>query len=306
VELFRKNDGDGSGYGRRIALSMLRIATGVVVVSIVLIMTFEDKLIYFPAKYPEGLWGVETVKTREGEVGPKIEDAYFKTGDGVTLHGWFCSPQENLAGVMRPVASEMVLLWFHGNAGNLSHRLDMIQKLVRLPVTVFIVDYRGYGRSEGTPSELGLYADGRAAWEYLVNGRGIPPDRIVIFGKSLGGVVAIDLATRVEAGGLIVQSSFTSAADMASRVMPLLPQFLIRTKFDSIGKIGRVGCPKLFIHSRADEVVPYELGRRLYLAASEPKRFYDVDGAPHNETYIIGGEAYLAAINGFIQSCAGR
>jgi len=172
-----------------------------------------------------------------------------------------------------------------------------------IPVQVFIVDYRGYGRSEGTPTEHGLYLDARAAWDYLTNERGVPSERVIIFGKSLGGAPAIDLASQVEPAGLIVQSSFTSAADMAAVVMPLLPSVFLRTKMDSVTKISRISCPKLFIHSRADEVVPFELGYRLYQAAPEPKQFCEVNGAPHNSTYLVGGKPYFDAIRGFVESC---
>src|SRR6185369_17276293 len=141
----------------------------------------------------------------------------------------------------------------------------------------FIIDYRGYGRSEGKPTEQGLYLDARAAWDYLTTERGVPSQRVIIFGKSLGGAPAIDLASHLEPGGLIVQSSFTSAADMAAVVMPLLPRVFLHTKMDSVTKISRVHCPKLFIHSRADEVVPFELGHRLYQVAPEPKLFYEVN-----------------------------
>lgn len=278
---------------------MLLLVTGLVVV----IMAFEDRLIYFPSKYPDGFWNVDNIPAREGEVVPKIEDCYFETSDGVRLHGWFCSPHRKTGGAIVPVPAEMVLLWFHGNAGNISYRYDMVRAMMDIPVRIFIIDYRGYGRSEGKPSERGLYLDARAAWDYLIAGRGVPAEDIIIFGKSLGGAPAIDLASQVEAAGLIVQSSFTSAGDMASAVLPFFPHALLRTKMDSVSKIARVHCPKLFIHSTADEVVPYRLGRRLFEAAPEPKQFYEVQGAPHNSTYIVGGSPYFDALRRFIKSC---
>jgi len=278
---------------------MLLLVTGLVVV----IMAFEDRLIYFPSKYPDGFWKVDNIPAREGEMVPKIEDCYFETSDGVRLHGWFCSPHRKTGGSIVPVPTEMVLLWFHGNAGNISYRYDMIRAMMDIPVRIFIIDYRGYGRSEGKPSEQGLYLDARAAWDYLIGNRGIPAAHIIIFGKSLGGAPAIDLASEVEPAGLIVQSSFTSAADMASAVLPFFPHALLHTKMESVSKIDRVRCPKLFIHSTADEVVPYRLGRRLYEAAPEPKEFYEVKGAPHNSTYLVGGKPYLEALRRFIESC---
>lgn len=287
-----------TGLGWRLARIMLLLAIGIGA----LIMIFEDSLIYFPSKYPDGLWQVQATCAREDETFPRIDDCHFNTADGVTLHGWFCTPVHCARGAASPVATEMVLLWLHGNAGNISYRYDMIRGMMGLAVQIFIIDYRGYGKSDGKPSESGLYLDARAAWDYLVGERGVPPNRIVIFGKSLGGTPAIDLASKVSPAGLIVQSSFTSAADMAALVLPFVPRVLLHTKMDSISKIGTVRCPKLFIHSRADEVVPFELGRRLFEAAPEPKGFYEVKGAAHNSTYIVGGKAYLDALRMFLES----
>ena len=267
-------------------------------------MAFEDKFIYFPSQYPDGFWEIDNPLIREGEIFPKIEDCYFGTSDGIRLHGWYCTPHRKANGSSNPIAAEMVLLWFHGNAGNISYRYDMIRAMmIGIPVQVFIIDYRGYGRSEGKPTEQGLYLDARAAWDYLTNERGVSPERIIIFGKSLGGAPAIDLASQVEPAGLIVQSSFTSAREMAAVVMPLLPGVFLHTKMDSVAKISRVRCQKLFIHSRADEVVPFELGYRLYQAAPEPKQFYEVNSAPHNSTFMVGGKRYLDAIRSFVDSC---
>jgi fermentation-respiration switch protein FrsA (DUF1100 family) len=302
VKQFAKTVLTNDSFRWRVARVILLTAA----TSIVLIMAFEDKFIYFPSKYPDGFWNVADLREREGEVFPHIEDCYFKTSDGVRLHGWFCVPHRKTRDGSIPVESEMVLLWFHGNAGNISYRYDMIRAMMKLPVRVFIIDYRGYGRSEGTPSERGLYLDARAAWDYLVNERGISPERVIIFGKSLGSAPAVDLAAQVEPAGLIVQSGFTSAREMAAAVLPFFPRALLQTKMDSIAKISRVRCRKLFIHSRADEVVPFKLGYRLYQAAPEPKQFYEVEGAPHNSTYVVGGARYLDALRKFIESCHPR
>jgi len=200
-----------------------------------------------------------------------------------------------------------VLLFFHGNAGNLSHRAELLFELAtRVPARVFVVGYRGYGRSEGRPSEDGLYRDARGAWRHLTGEDGLPPDRIVIFGKSLGGAVAIDLATEVEPAGLIVESSFTSIPDMAGKHYPFVPKFMVRTQMNSLAKITTISCPKLFIHSKADRVVPYALGRKLYEAAPEPKSFHEVHGAGHNETWLVGGSAYFDAIAGFVAQAMNR
>jgi len=281
---------------------MLLFCAGIVI----LIMTFEEKLIYFPSKYPDGVWDLDSIPPREGELVAKVEDCYFETSDGLRLHGWFCAPHRRIGGVLVPVQTDMVMLWFHGNAGNITYRYDMIRGMMELPIEVFIIDYRGYGKSEGRPTESGLYLDARAAWDYLTRTRGTPADHIIIFGKSLGGAPAVDLACQVEPAALIVQSSFTSAADMAAVVLPFFPTVFLHTKMDSIHKIAGVRCPKLFIHSPADEVIPYKLGRRLYEAAPEPKEFYEVKGAPHNATYIVGGKPYFDAIRRFVDSCRAR
>ncbi len=266
-------------------------------------MLFEEKFIYFPVKYPEGIWQVERTSAVEGETIPKVEDCRFTAADGVNLHGWYCTPNRRTEEAPVPRPAEMILLWFHGNAGNITHRYEMITMLMELPLSVFIIDYRGYGKSEGSPSEQGLYYDAQAAWEYLLSRRGIQADRIIIFGDSLGNAPAIDLASKVQPAGLIVQSGFSSISDMAAAVMPFLPRFLLRTKMDSTHKIRSVRCPKLFIHSPADEIVPYRLGRRLFDSAPEPKEFYEIANAPHNETYIVGGRAYLDTLRRFVRSC---
>ena len=286
----------GPTFGWRALRILLAAALGL----LICISMFEDKLIYLPDRYPQGRWDVSDPPAREGEIVPRIEDCHFTASDGVKLHGWLASPQRKVNGKFEPVQAEAVLLWFHGNAGNISSRYEMIRMLMQLPARIFIIDYRGYGKSEGSPNEAGLYIDARAAWDYLTGERQVPAERIIIFGKSLGGAPAIDLASRVEPAGLIVQSSFTSIKDMAASILPLFPGFILRTKMDSKEKIASVRCPKLFIHSPIDEVVPYRLGRALFEAAPEPKRFYEVRGAPHNETYIVGGKPYLEALREFI------
>ncbi|HEY0081304.1 MAG TPA: alpha/beta hydrolase, partial [Pyrinomonadaceae bacterium] len=232
------------------------------------VMLFEDSFIYFPSKYPEGVWQREPPRASAGQIVAQVEDVQLTTADGVRLHGWYCTPRMGTAGgALEPIETRATLLFLHGNAGNISHRYEIIGDFMQLPANVLIIDYRGYGKSEGRPSEEGLYADARAAWDYLTTARGVPATQIVIFGESLGGAVAIDLATKTNACGLVVQSSFTSVADMAGEVLPFVPRVAIRTKMDSLSKIASVSCPKLFIHSQADEIVPYRLGRILFDAA---------------------------------------
>jgi hypothetical protein len=178
----------------------------------------------------------------------------------------------------------------------------MMVSLASLGVEVLIIDYRGYGHSEGRPSEEGVYDDARAAWRFLTLEHGIAAERIVVFGKSLGGAVAIELASSVKPAGLIVQSSFTSVPAMAARHYPFVPSFALRTKMDSLSKISSIDCPKLFVHSTHDEIVPYEMGRQIFEAAGPRKTFFKVVGAGHNQMLAVGGEPYLESIREFLES----
>lgn len=257
------------GLAARAAALLLILGAGFV-------MLFEESFIYFP---------------RRGDVGPSPgEDVFLTTSDGVRIHGWFVTHPE----------ARFALLWFHGNAGNLEDRRDLLADLRGLPADVLAVDYRGYGKSEGTPSEEGLYRDAQAAYDWLRARRG--PERIVIFGKSLGGGPACELASRVPAAGIVVQSSFTSAPDMAPRVMPLFPaRWFMRTRFDNRSKVARIACPKLFIHSRADEIIPFRMAEELYAAAAEPKEAAWFDGAGHNDLWITCRRAYLERLAAFLR-----
>jgi thioredoxin len=292
----------GKGAGWR----GLRIIVGTCCGLVVLLLMFENKLIFFPSCYPEGRWEVDKISPPDDQIFPLVEDCWLATTDHVRIHGWYCSPQVRSAGAVSPIDAQGILLFCHGNAGNITDRYEFIQMLVQLRVNLLIFDYRGYGKSEGSPSEEGVYKDARAAWDYLTETRGLSAGKIILFGESLGGAVAIDLARQVEPGGLIVQSSFTSIGDMASLLMPGVPRFLLRTTMDSLSKIPNVSCPKLFVHSKTDEVVPFSLGRRLFEAARYPKQFYEVQNAGHNDTHIAGGQAYLKVLGQFIHTNIGQ
>jgi len=260
------------------------------------LMLLENSFIFFPSKYPQGDWQPWRFQGRDTR--PIVEDCHLTASDGVKLHGWYCRPPEADGASKWPV-----LLWLHGNAGHLADRYEVIRQLVQLPAELFILDYRGYGRSGGSPSEQGIYLDGQAAWDYLVDDRGIAPRRIILFGRSLGGAVAVELAGRpgVRPAGLIVESSFTSVPDMAATVMPIMPRVLIRTKLDSINKIGRINLPKLIVHSRDDDIVPFEQGQRLFRAAGEPKQFLELRGVGHNDADLSVASEYFAAMRRFIR-----
>lgn len=266
--------------GKKILDTVTLISVALVLV-LVLLVSCENKIIYHPDKHPAGNW----------DMGWRpVEDVWFQASDGVRLHGWYAKAPKARA----------TLLWFHGNAGNITHRWDNIEKLLRLGLDVFIFDYRGYGRSEGTPDEAGLLLDAEAAYQTLVTQRGVSPDRLILFGRSLGGVFASDVATKHPAAGLILESVLTSASDMAERMFVLPIGWAVRSKLDAINKVPKVTMPKLFLHGTEDSIIPYKLGRTLYDAAAEPKEFYDIQGAGHNDTYIVGGADYFKTWDRFI------
>jgi fermentation-respiration switch protein FrsA (DUF1100 family) len=222
------------------------------------------------------------------------KDVYFKSEDGKRLHGWFF-----------PLEKESpILLFCHGNAGNISHRLDNVDRLLKRGLQVFIFDYRGYGRSEGRPSEQGIYKDGLAAYDYLVQQQGIRPSNMVLFGRSLGAAVAIDVASNREVRAVILESAFTSTKDMAKR-MALFALFspFLPAHYNNLEKIGRVSVPKLIIHGVEDDLVPFEMGKKLYEKANPPKEFLPLKGAGHNDTYLVGGEDYFRKLAAFARKC---
>jgi len=217
-------------------------------------------------------------------------DVTTKTADGISLHGWY---------VFAPNPRGTVL-FLHGNAGNVSHRLDSIAIFHELGLDTFIIDYRGYGQSEGKPGEEGTYRDAEAAWEYLVTERGEDPARIVVFGRSLGGGVAAWLASRHKAAALVVESSFTSAVDMAAHLYPFMPVRLIsRLKYPVADYVARAECPVLIVHSRDDEIIPFAMGKALYEAAPAPKAFIELAG-DHNNGFFLSRDRYREKLAKFI------
>jgi len=227
----------------------------------------ERGLIYHPVRELPG---------DPSSIGLPFRDVAFPAQDGTRLHGWLVGGR-----------TATTLLWCHGNAGNIGHRLDNIRLFVeQLGVGVFIFDYRGYGRSAGVPTEAGLVSDALGARAALLR-EGVAADQIVFFGRSLGAAVAIDLALVHPPRALILESPFLSVPAMANRVLPGIGS-LLRTRWDSIGKIPRLRAPLLILHGDRDEVVPYAHGQALFAAAPEPKIFYTIGGASHNDTYLAG------------------
>ena len=224
-------------------------------------------------------------------IGLDYEDTFIDTADGERLHGWWV-PAADARGA---------LLFFHGNAGNISHRLDSIAIFNRLGLDVLIVDYRGYGQSTGNPSEAGTYRDARAAWDWLL-ARSVAPERIVGFGRSLGGAVGAWLAAQadVRPAGLIVESCFTSGADMARRLYPWLPaRWITRLKYPVRDYVAAAESPLMVIHSRDDEIIPFDMGRALYDAAPAPRAFFELRG-DHNAGFWLSRDRYVPALDTFV------
>jgi fermentation-respiration switch protein FrsA (DUF1100 family) len=231
-----------------------------------LLKSIERSLLFFPSRYPDGDWQPQ---------GLAFEDAWFTASDGVRLHGWFV-PCE------RPRA---VLLFAHGNGGNLSHRADTLGTLHdRLHVAAMIFDYRGYGRSEGTPEAAGILLDGRAARRWLAERAGAKESEIVLMGESLGGAVVVDMAAADGARGLVLDSTFSSLPDVAGFHYPWLPvAALTKTRLDSAAAIAKYHGPLLMFHGDKDQIIPIKFGRKLFDAANEPKRFVAMPGHDHND-----------------------
>jgi len=222
--------------------------------------------------------------------GYAYEDVFITTADDVRLHGWYIPHPE----------ARRVLLFFHGNAGNISHRGDSIAIFHRLGLNVFIIDYRGYGRSQGSPSEQGLYRDAAASWRYLTETRGFDPGEVVLFGRSLGGAVAAQLASTVQPGGLILESTLSSARDFARSVFPLLSRLVVvRYGFDTVRSVVLVHCPVLVLHSPDDEIMPFALGEKVYAAAGQPKRLVKLHG-DHNGGFLLSQPGYQRELGAFI------
>ena len=271
----------GTPLGRIALLLAILVLAGLVVRYM---NTIERFFIYHPDR---------DILETPGDRGLAFEDVSFTTSDGVRLHGWFV-----------PGRSGLTWVWFHGNAGNISHRLDNLVELHRhLQPNILIFDYRGYGRSEGAPSESGLYLDGEAVIDYLKSRHDVDGGRLVLFGRSLGCAVAAEMAAGHEVYAVVLESPFTSVRAMAKRFYPFLPGagLLVRAKFDSLSKIKDVRAPVMVVHGDRDETAPFDMGRELYEAANEPKRFYSVEGAGHNDTYLVGGPVYYEALEAFLR-----
>lgn len=242
---------------------------------------FEQNQVYHPDK---------RLQATPKDVGLSYQDVFLNSKDGTRLHGWWL-PLEG---------AKASILFLHGNADNISHRLDTALALQGIGVQVFLLDYRGYGQSEGRPSEMGLYADAQAAYFYLTGTLGIPAGQVVVFGESLGGAVAADLVTKFPVRAIITEGTLSSVIDVARYLMPWLPaRLMVTQKFDTAAKLSAVKAPKLIIHSKDDELIRFELGEKLFSQSGPPKEFYAIRGS-HGGARFETGPAYWAKLKVFI------
>lgn len=236
----------------------------------------QPKFLYSP---------VREVTYTPGELDLDFENVVFESSDGLRLYGWYIPAEK----------SKFTVLFCHGNGGNMMHRLDSINIFYNLGLSCFIFDYRGYGHSQGKPSEEGTYLDVEAAYKWLTKEKNIPPDNIIVFGRSLGGSIAAYLTSKIEVGALIVESTFTSYADIGKKFYPYMPvRWFASFSYRTIDYIRNVHCPVMLIYSRNDEVVPFDFGLELYEAANEPKKFVEIFGS-HNDGFLVSGEIYNKA-----------
>jgi fermentation-respiration switch protein FrsA (DUF1100 family) len=241
----------------------------------------EKNIVFFPDP--------ELVGT-PADWGMPYEEVFFPAEDGVMLHGWWV-PREGAP----------TLLWYHGNGGNISHRLENMKFLWDLAgVQIFIFDYREYGRSAGRISREGTYKDAAAAWRYLTVTRKIPGTDIINFGRSLGTALATDMTVKEACRCLILESPFTNSKEMARLFAPFMFDWRPKVPYDNLGKVGYVKVPVMVVHGDQDEIIPVDMGRRVYEAAPEPKELYIIPGAHHNDTYLVGGKTYFERLKNFI------
>jgi uncharacterized protein len=245
---------------------------------------FEHSQVYHPARI---------LSATGAELGRPFEDVWFQAPDGVALNGWFFPAATN-----SPRAATAVL-FCHGNGGNISHRLETCQGLLATGVSVFVFDFRGYGRSQGHPSEEGTYLDAQGAYQWL-RAKGFAAKEILAYGESLGGGVASELAAREPTGGLILQSTFTSLPDIGAELFPWLPvRWVGSIKYQTLKKLPTLHIPVLVMHSRTDELIRFRHSERNFAAANEPKLFWEIKGS-HNEP-LTDRKCFIAGIDKFLR-----
>lgn len=255
-----------------------------------LALIFENRFVYHPGAGPAVGWEAARLGARE---------CRFATEDGLELSAWWHPGARSARTDDGPV-----LLWCHGNAGNLTHRAENLQLLASRGIAALLFDYRGYGKSDGKPSEQGLYRDAAAAYRYLTEERGVEPWRVICFGRSLGAAVALRTALEKPTAGLVMESAFESVPAMAREMWvfaPIAP--FARNRYDNLSRVKALDVPLLMVHGSRDSLVPIEQGRRVFEAAPEPKEFHVVPGAGHNDLYSVGGKDYFDTLEQFCRRC---
>lgn len=261
-------------------LSQLLSLFIILVLFVIYLRYIERRSLFYPTKEIEFL---------PKDIGLVFEDIFFKTPDNLELNGWFVLSKD----------ARYTILFCHGNAGNISHRLEKLKFFQELGCNIFIFDYRGYGKSKGRPSEEGLYHDARGAYNYLLS-RKIHPEQIIGYGESIGGAVIIDLASKSSLRALIIDSSITNSKDMVKIIYPFLPYWVFSSRWDALNKIRSITIPKLIIHSINDEIVPYKLGRKLFESAPEAKEFLKIRGG-HNSSFFESEQILQEKIADFLK-----
>lgn len=271
-------------------ISIIVMAGGTYALILLFLFLAQSHLIYFP-NIPSRALG-----PGPDSIGLAYETVDILTEDGIRLDAWYVPAREPRG----------VVLFFHGNAGNISHRLDSLKIFHDLNFSSLIFDYRGYGRSEGKVSERGTYRDAEAAWQYLTKERRIPASQITLFGRSLGAAIAAYLASRQRPAALIIESGFVSVPELAAQLYPWLPaRWLARFRYPTGEYLKTVPAPVLIIHSRDDEIIPFVQGRSLFVRAREPKDFLELQGG-HNDGFLISGQHYLDGLGAFLASVSGN
>jgi uncharacterized protein len=267
----------------RIGKVLAVTAAGLVILGFML-RWLERFLVYFPSTH---------MAANGTELGRPVEDVFLTTRDGVRINGWFYPAS------LRSSRSHLVLLLLHGNAGNITHRLDCYQLWLELGVNVFALDYRGFGLSQGRPSEDGTYLDAAAACAWLV-ARGFQPGQIVALGESLGGGVASELVLNAGLGGLVLQSSFTNIPDLGAELYPWLPvRWLAKTRYDTLSRLPGIHCPVLIMHSRTDTLIPFHHAERNFAAANNPKTLWEIRG-DHDNALDAGRAVYKTGLENYL------
>ncbi len=250
--------------------------------------------IYFYIKYIENhsvFFPFRTIEATPENINIPFEGVYLETKDNIKLNGWFVPYGD----------AKYTILFFHGNAGNISHRLEKIKILHDLGLNVFMIDYRGYGRSEGVPSEKGLYLDAESAYAYLTDNLKIRQENIILYGESLGCSVAVYIGAERKVKGIILEGGFSSVRDIARKYYPYIPSFVIADRFNSLSRIQKINIQKLFIHSKNDEIIPFKLAVKLFDLAPRPKELVEITGG-HNTAFLDSKEKYISSISSFIKN----